>query len=111
MTQEEVIQKRQAEIATLNDAARANAVNYMATRGIVSLDPAIVSEIYVTVQEFKDFNEDNDPYGEHDFGTFTVAGNKVFWKIDYYDEDLKTWCEPLSDRCRRVLTVMLAEEY
>jgi hypothetical protein len=27
----------------------------------------------------------NDPYGEHDFGSFELAGEKFFWKIDYYD--------------------------
>ena len=100
-----------AKIARLNDAARENAVNYMMTRGIVSLDPAVVSDIYIGVQEFKDFTEDNDPYHEHDFGSLTVADNKVFWKIDYYDKDLSGWCDPLSPNCRRVITVMLAEEY
>lgn len=53
----------------------------------------------------------NDPHGEHDFGSLTVAGKKVFWKIDYYQRDLSGWCDPLSPECRRVLTVMLAEEY
>jgi Protein of unknown function (DUF3768) len=32
-----------------------------------------------------DFNTNNDPYGEHDFGSFELAGEKFFWKIDYYD--------------------------
>ena len=27
------------------------------------------------VVDFDDFNEDNDPYGEHDFGSFELAGN------------------------------------
>ncbi|MGB4768509.1 MAG: DUF3768 domain-containing protein, partial [Candidatus Saccharimonas sp.] len=67
--------------------------------------------IYIGVQEFKDFREDNDPYCEHDFGSLTVTGNMVFWKIDYYDQALKGWCDPFSPDCRRVLTVMLAEEY
>ena len=30
---------------------------------------------------------------------------------DYYDEDLKHWCDPLDPDCNRVLTIMLAEEY
>ena len=100
-----------AKIAQLNDAARSNAANYMATRGIMSLEEVAISEIFVAVQEFRDFTEDNDPYGEHDFGSFTVAGNKVFWKIDYYQQDLSGWCDPLDPDCRRVLTIMLAEEY
>lgn len=100
-----------ARIARLNDATRENALNYMATRGILALDPSIVSDIYIGVQNFKDFTEDNDPYGEHDFGSFTVAGNKIFWKIDYYDQELSGWCDPLHPDCRRILTIMLAEDY
>ena len=34
---------------------------------------------------FDDFNEDNDPHREHDFGSFELEGEKLFWKIDYYD--------------------------
>jgi hypothetical protein len=100
-----------AKIARLNDAARENAVNYVTTRGVLSLDPAVVSDIYIAVQGFKDFTEDCDPYGEHDFGLVTVAGNKVFWKIDYYDQSLGYWCDPLRPECRRIVTVLLAEEY
>lgn len=99
------------EIARLNDGARDNAVNYIATRGILSLDPQMISDIYVRVQNFKDFTEDNDPYGEHDFGSFVIARNEVFWKIDYYNQELSGWRDPLSPDCRRVLTIMLAEEY
>jgi hypothetical protein len=98
-------------VAELNDAARSNAVNYMATRGIMSLDEHHISEIFSGVQNFTNFTADNDPFGEHDFGSFTVDGDKVFWKIDYYDQDLQGWCEPLDPKCRRVLTIMLAEEY
>ncbi|HCH34380.1 TPA: hypothetical protein DEW05_02520 [Candidatus Saccharibacteria bacterium] len=83
----------------------------MATRGIMSLDEVTISEIFVAVQDFSKFTEDNDPYGEHDFGSFTVAGNKVSWKIDYYTQDLSSGCDPLDLGCRRVLTIMLAEEY
>ena len=99
------------KIAQLNDAARSNAANYMATRGIMSLDEVTISDIFVAVQDFSKFTEDNDPYGEHDFGSLVVAGEKVFWKIDYYDENLSKWCDPLDPDCNRVLTIMLAEEY
>ncbi len=103
--------KTAAKIATLNDAARSNAFNYMATRGVMSLDEVVISDIFVAVQEFSNFTEDNDPYGEHDFGSFSVAGNKVFWKIDYYDQQLQYGSDPLDLECRRVITIMLAEEY
>ena len=57
--------------------------------------------------------EDNDPHGEHDFGSFELCGRKLFWKIEYYDPDLQHGSEDPADPAKtmRVLTVMLAEEY
>lgn len=63
------------------------------------------------VENFNSFNEDNDPHREHDFGSLFFEGKKIFWKIDYYDQDLKFWCDPLDPGCRRTLTIMLAEDY
>ena len=111
MDTETIHNETSMKIAQLNDVARSNAANYMATRGIMSLDEVTISDIFVVVQDFNKFTEDNDPYGEHDFGSLKVAGEKVFWKIDYYDENLKNWCDPLDPDCQRVLTIMLAEEY
>lgn len=111
MDSEVTNQGNAAELAALNDAARSNAFNYVATRGIMALEPEVISDIFISVQNFKDFNEDNDPYGEHDFGNFEILGIKIFWKIDYYNQHLKGWCDPLSPDCRRVLTIMRAEEY
>jgi len=70
-----------------------------------------IAEVIDTVSDFNDFSEDNDPYGEHDFGSFECFGEKLFWKIDYYDSALEAWADPLGGECHRVLTVMLAEEY
>ena len=55
----------------------------------------------------------NDPYGEHDFGSFDYNGEKIYWKIDYYDKSYQYLSEnPANpDITNRVLTVMLAEEY
>ena len=100
-----------ARIARLNDAARRNVMSYMTSAGVISLEPSIVGDIYTAVYNYKRFTEDDDPYGEHDFGSFTVAGNKIFWKIDYYDQQLKYGSDPLDPNCRRVVTIMLAEEY
>ena len=111
MDTETIQNETSAKIAALNDAARTNAANYVATRGIVSLEPEVISDIFIGVQEFEAFNEDNDPYGEHDFGALSVAGHRVFWKIDYYTQDLSSGCDPLDSDCRRVLTIMLAKEY
>ena len=65
------------------------------------------------VELYDDFTPDNDPYGEHDFGSFEHAGETIFWKIDYYDRTLTKGSEDPSDpqQTVRVLTIMLASEY
>ena len=40
---------------------------------------------------------DNDPYAEHDFGSFEHDGQTIFWKIDLYDRDYK-WYSAESHR-------------
>lgn len=84
------------------------------TRGVAVLPPVTQICILAAVRTFDAFTEDNDPYGEHDFGSFTEPGaGRVFWKIDYYDTDyLYGRPDPADPKVtRRVLTVMLADEY
>lgn len=54
------------EIAKLNDEFRKSGMGIVATRGVQDLENLhlLVDEI----RNFSDFTEDNDPYGEHDFG-------------------------------------------
>ena len=99
-----------AKIAAINDEFRHSMSGCTVTRGVAALAP-FMNEIFVKMRDFSEFTEDNDPYGEHDFGSFEACENKLFWKIDYYDENLQKWCDPLSPDCNRVLTIMLAEEY
>ena len=65
------------------------------------------------VRRFEAFTPDNDPYGEHDFGSFDFKGQRIYWKFDYYDRMSRYHSsDPTSTRMtNRVLTVMLAEEY
>jgi hypothetical protein len=44
-------------------------------------------------------------------GKLEWHSEKVFWKIDYYNDQLTCFEDPLSPTCKRVMTVMLAEEY
>ena len=69
------------------------------TSGIVELlknQQIPLPKLAQLVANYEDFTEDNDPYGEHDFGVFEFGGIKCFWKIDVYDPDHlteapKTW--------------------
>lgn len=99
-------QETSKRIAELNDAFRQSG-KVVLTRGVLHETDAAV--VLALVQQFNDFTEDNDPYGEHDFGT--VCHGRVMWKIDYYDETMERWCDPLSPKCNRVLTIMLTSEY
>lgn len=102
-------------IRELNDIFRTTWLTgkVLMTSGVRSLAEATQSRIAEAVQNFSTFNADNDPHGEHDFGSVTVDGFKVFWKIDYYDLKMEYGSEDPAnlDITKRVLTIMLAEEY
>lgn len=100
---------RATRIAKLNDAFRRNVDNTVITPGVVALED--VHGLMRKVYSYNDFNEDNDPYGEHDLGSFEWHGEKIFWKINYYELEFQFYCDPLSPRCQRVMTIMLASEY
>jgi hypothetical protein len=106
-----------ALIRDLNDDMRANgptgAGRWVLTRGVNALGAELVACALAKVRAFDRFNEDNDPHGEHDFGSFDLCGSSLFWKIDYYDLDLENGSEDPADPAitTRVLTIMLAEEY
>lgn len=100
----------------LNDAFRREPLGrgrVYVTRGIAALPGTQQTEIMARVLRFDAFTDDNDPHGEHDFGSFEYAGMTIFWKIDCYDRDLNYGSPDPSDESvtERVLTVMLAEEY
>jgi Protein of unknown function (DUF3768) len=110
-----------SRIAELNDLCRTAmgiAGRVFQTAGISALPEADQSAIREKVETFDAFTADNDPYGEHDFGAFHHNGERIFWKIAYYDRasfgtshDMGS--EDPSDprQTVRVLTIMLASEY
>lgn len=103
-------------IADLNDAFRMTFIGgrVMITSGVDALPLAIRESILARVRRFDAFTPDNDPHGEHDFGSFDQDGaGRVFWKIDYYDPTLTYGSSDPADpkMTVRVLTIMLAEEY
>jgi hypothetical protein len=111
----------QAEkVRALNDAfrkgERPELGRIMLTSGIrhlVAAWPLGDLAVYIKVQTFDEFTQDNDPHQEHDFGSFEFAGEKCFWKMDYYDPSMEAGSEDPADETKttRVLTIMLASEY
>ena len=121
-----------ARIARLNDLARRAmgvACTAVATVGFRSLSASDQSSVRELIETYDAFDEDNDPHGERDFGTIYQLANgrwtterprlredereRVFWKLDYYDCDLQFGREDAANPAitRRVLTIMLSDEY
>lgn len=103
------------KIRFLNDRFRQtfNGGKVLMTSGVSELPLSEQITLMNLVRTFDDFGEDNDPYGEHDFGKIDFNGEPYFWKIDYYDVDFEGLSPDPTDETvtNRVLTVMLAEEY
>ena len=121
-----------ARIARLNDLARKAmgvACTAVATVGFRSLPEADQSCVRELIETFDAFDEDNDPHGERDFGTIYQLGDghwtterprsqedereRVFWKLDYYDRQMEFASDDAANPAitRRVLTIMLSDEY
>jgi Protein of unknown function (DUF3768) len=102
-------------IRELNDAFRRSFEGgaVMLTSSVIALCRAEQESILAKVKAFDDFKSENDPYGEHDFGSFEHGGQWFMFKIDYYDTDLVMASEDPTDPSitKRVLTVMLASDY
>lgn len=102
-------------IRELNDRARQSFMGcrVVITRGIAELGDTAVHQILAKVRAYDQFTPDNDPYGEHDFGSFRCGEVQLFWRWDYYDLDYSMHSPDPTDEnvTARVLTIMLAEEY
>ncbi|PND28448.1 DUF3768 domain-containing protein [Sinorhizobium sp. M4_45] len=102
-------------IRVLNDWLRIHGAGgrVMMTSGIAALDDEQRHKVVTAIRSFDDFTEDNDPHGEHDCAVLEVDGLHVMFKIDYYDLTLSSHSPNPADPSvtKRLLTVMLADEY
>ena len=75
-----------ARIRALNDQLRRHLADGIAamTPGVAALGVEAVQRIVKTIALFDDFCHTNDPYEEHDFGTFDMDGHAIMFKIDYF---------------------------
>src|SRR5665213_169279 len=96
-------------IRDLNDHLRQHLHTGLAvmTPGIAALGAEAVARIVKTISVFDDFCHANDPYEEHDFGCFEAEGQKIFFKIDYFDRSLVMHSPDPADPSitSRVLTI------
>ena len=107
---------RAERIRALNDEFRAEGLStgrWVITDGVAALGVEFMALAVRRVRRFDGFDPADDPWGEHDFGAFDLAGERLFWKIDYYDHSLSCSSDDPADPAVtvRVLTVMQAHEY
>ena len=104
--------EKTARIRELNDDFRRGLADgiVLLTAGVKGLPSALQERILNRVRSFDEFNADNDPHQEHDFGAFEIHGVTYFWKLDLYEQPgvKDADGEPVVTR---VLTIMLAEDY
>jgi hypothetical protein len=102
-------------IRTLNDHARRtfSGCAIMITPTVQELGDEGKAQLLSAVREFDQFDADNDPHHEHDFGAIELHGQKWFWKFDYYAPDMRMGSDDPAyiENTRRVLTIMHANEY
>lgn len=62
---------------------------------------------------FTAFTPENDPDGFHDYGSATVQGRAVWFKIDLYDRDYRYGSDDPADltKTARVLTVLFPSDW
>lgn len=113
-------EEHSARIRALNDAfrkgERPEIGRIMITSGarhLVAAWPLGEIMLINQVRKFDKFDPDNDPYCEHDYGSFHFLGEQLFFKIDYYDPSMEAGSEDPSDpsKCTRVMTIALLSEY
>jgi len=106
---------RKAKIRSLNDTLRKHATGgiYLLSRGVAAQDEFTRIQVLLEIALETSFDEQNDPFNEHDFGKVEYEEIKYFWKIEYYDHDLQFASKDPSNPniTTRVMTIMLAEEY
>ncbi len=102
-------------IRLLNDTLRQGGEGgqIMITAGVNDHGPEFVLRAMAAIARFDAFDTGNNPYHEHDFGALSVDGERLFFKINYYDHTMTMGSPDPADpavTCR-VMTVMLASEY
>jgi hypothetical protein len=116
---ERITDEKKARIAALNDELRTRRT---ARNGRIIVTGALIEEtgdgekmarILDAIRDFSDFNDDNDPHGERDYGRVTVDGEEIMFKFDYYALNEENLSEHPEDPnvTIRVMSVFYASDY
>lgn len=88
------------ELGRMNDGFRSAFLEifWYFSENIKKLPTSVIDEIINRVRKFDDFKPDDDPFGERDFGQFTLEGiGEVTWCICHYDLTLNHFSEDMYD--------------
>ena len=72
------------EAAQKNDLFRRTCVGNQLeiSPGVAALPPKVVGEALFKMRTFHEFNSQNDPYQNHDFGSFDIDGRTFLFQVD-----------------------------
>lgn len=112
----DVLSKEKLErIRSLNDGLRRTfqGGQVLLSSSVAALPIEEKTKVLTAVQGFTAFSPENDPHGEHDFGAVDVDGERYFFKIDYYDLDMRYASDDAADplKTKRVMVIMHSSEY
>ena len=98
-------------IARLNDQLRKSGEGgtVVITRNVRGLEGLNAPELATALANYDGFDEDNNPHGERDMGHFVLFDTDLYFKIDYFDQDLKFCSDDPADASitHRILTIMI----
>lgn len=83
------------------------------TAGIAANGQDFVNACILALADYDDFTDFTDPFADHSFGVMDVNGERVWWKIDLYDENRRFGSSAPDNPARtyRVLTLLFPSEY
>ena len=107
--------KNQA-IAKLNDRFRKgdrSLGEYQLSRQVLALPKNKQKQLFKLIQDFSDFNSENNPDGDRSFGAVMMDGFKYIWKIDCLNLSMTMLSDDPSDASKttRILLIIRADEF
>lgn len=84
------------KIADINDSLRAHLPGalpephrLLLTLKVQRLAPEKLNTLLRQIANFNNFNIENDPFDEHDYGLILFEDEEYFFKFDYFDRSFK----------------------